>query len=114
MEREHFARGQPFLIPEKFGKIADVAPHVEVARQCAQNASFTRRRPRETEQQLDRRRLAGAVWSEETEDLSARHRHGEARERSHGPVVFRERVGANRRVRGDAQRKLSAIAKISR
>src|SRR5712691_12938509 len=61
VQREHLARGEPRLITEQLGQVADAAECVAIADRRTEDLSVTRRRRREAEQQLHRRRLARAV-----------------------------------------------------
>ena len=73
--REHLARRHPALVAEQLGQVADPAPRRDVAERRPQHAPLAGSRARQAEQQLDGRRLAGAVRAQEAEDLAARHGH---------------------------------------
>src|SRR3989475_5692354 len=86
VEREDLARAQPRLITEQLGQVADATERVAIADRRAEDLSVTRRRRRQPEQQLHRRRLAGAVRSEESEDVAARNGHRQPGERDDAAV----------------------------
>ncbi len=71
VELQHLAGGQPRLVAEQLGQVADATPRRAVAERPAEDRPVALGRPREAEQQLDRRRLAGAVRAEQAEHLAA-------------------------------------------
>ena len=79
VERQHLARLEPRLVAEQLRQVADLAAGREVAHRGAEHLGGARRRAGQPEQQLDGRRLAGAVRTEEAEDLAAPDGHGQAR-----------------------------------
>ena len=91
VQREHLARAQPALIAEQLragsrsgcGSARSTGTCPEYPRLAAGWSG-------EAEEQLDRRGLAAAVRSEETEHLAARHDHGEAGQRDGRTVVLRQ------------------------
>ena len=70
MEREDLAGVQPGLVAEELGQVADPCPRGAVAERRAEHATAARRRPGHAEQELDRGRLAGAVGTEQPDDLA--------------------------------------------
>ncbi len=70
VEGQHLARGQPGLVAEQLGQIAHAASRLAVADRAAEDLARPCRRPREPEEELDRRGLAGAVGTEEAEHLA--------------------------------------------
>ena len=70
VEREDLAGVQPGLVAEELGQVADPRPGRAVAERGAEDATAARRRPGEAEQELDRGRLAGAVGTEQPDDLA--------------------------------------------
>ena len=106
VEAEHLGAAEPALVAEELGQI----PHpLRVWRSPAGRPSTHASPPvgpAEAEEQLHRCGLAAAVRSEESEDLSTRHHHGEARERHGRPVMLGELEGPHRRpVRGRRRRR---------
>src|SRR2546423_499363 len=81
VQREHLLGGEPALVPEKLGKVADVASSPEVADRLAEEPPLARSRPQQAEEELDGGGLAGAVGAEKTEHLAARHGHRETGQR---------------------------------
>jgi hypothetical protein len=61
---------EPRLVAEELGQVADPCARHAITEGGAKHTPGSRRRPGETEQELDRRRLAGSVRSEETEQLA--------------------------------------------
>ena len=96
MSGENFASAQPRLVAEELRQVADPAAGGEVAQRRAQHDALTAGGPGEAEQQLDGSRLARAVGTKESEDLAARHGHGEARESDRLLVALRELPGLDR------------------
>ena len=70
MEGQHLAGVEPGLIAEELGQVADPCPRHAIAEGGAEHPPGSRGRPGETEQELDRRRLAGSVRSEEADQLA--------------------------------------------
>ena len=68
-----------------FRQIADPAPAFRIAYRETGHARRTRRRPREPQQNLDCRGLAGAVGAEETEEFALLDREVDAVERGDVP-----------------------------
>ena len=78
MQREHLVRRHPALVAKEFREIPDSLPRGQIAQRRSQDEPLARRRTRESEQQLDRRRLARPIRPEEAEDFAASDRHRKA------------------------------------
>ena len=93
VETEHLVGREPGLVPEQLGQVADPAARLAVPDPTTEHRPLARRRPRQAEQQLDRRRLARPVGAEEAEHLAGLDVQVERVER-HGPAVdLAQRVG---------------------
>jgi hypothetical protein len=95
MQCEDLTSAQPALIAEQLGQVPHAAARSAITGRVTQNPGFAAGGPCEAEQQLDRRRLAAAVGSQETEHLTARHDHRQPGERHFRAVVLRQFQGAN-------------------
>ena len=69
------------------GKVADALPRRDVANRPAQDLGTARRRENQLHQQLERRRLTGAVGTEEAEDLARLDLERQAVEGAVGPFA---------------------------
>ena len=92
MGSEHLATAQPGLVAEELGQVADASARFAITGRAAEQAGLAGGRTGEAEQQLDGRRLARAVGTEEAEDLARRHAHRQAIERDRAPVALDEGV----------------------
>ena len=86
VQRQHLVRGQPGLVAEQLGQVADPPPRLAVADGPAEHLAGPGGRTREPEQELDGRRLAGAVGAEEAEHLAGLDAEVE-RVEADGPAV---------------------------
>src|SRR5262249_30325127 len=77
MKREKLAPSEPLLKAKVLGQKSDARPSLPVAERLPENEGVASGRPREAEQHLHRRRLPGAVRTEEAEDLTPTHGQGE-------------------------------------
>jgi hypothetical protein len=84
---------EPSLVAEQLGQVADAAAGVAVAQWPAENGSLAAARPGQAKEQLDDRRLAGPVGTQEAEDLAAVHAEVQAVQRERCPVRFPEPGG---------------------
>ena len=71
MQREDFTGGQPGLVPEELGQVADLRADGSVAEGSSKDAARAPGGSGQAQQQLDRRRLARTVRPEETDELAA-------------------------------------------
>ena len=90
---QHLAGGQPGLVAEQLRQVPDPPACVPVAQRAAQHGPAPARRPGQAEQQLDGRRLAGAVGAQEAEHLARRHADVERVEGDGGPVGLAQAMG---------------------
>src|SRR5439155_18162201 len=80
VEGQDFRSRQPTLIAEELRQVADMTSGPQVSDGPAEQPALARGGFQETEQQLHRGRLAGAVGAEESKHLAPRHRHRETGE----------------------------------
>src|SRR5439155_17741735 len=91
VQRKDLARAEPRLVAEELRQVPDPAPRLARPEGLAEDRAAASARLRETEQELDRGRLPGAVRAEEAVHLPRLHGHREARERDDAAAVaFRE------------------------
>src|SRR5205807_6218228 len=88
VQREHLFGGEPALVSEELGKVADVASSPEVADRLAEEPPLARSRSQEAEEKLDGSGLSSPVWAKKTEHLAARHGHREAGQRDSAPKAL--------------------------
>ena len=77
MEIQQLARVQAIVKAKVLGQEADARAHLGIAERRAEHGAAARRRRDEAEQQLQRRRLAGAVRPQKAENLAARDGEGQ-------------------------------------
>jgi hypothetical protein len=70
MKVQQRVAGEPVVKAEVFWQIADAPPSFRVTRRFAEEARVPARRFDQTEQDLDGRGFARAVWAQEAEDLT--------------------------------------------
>ena len=75
---EQLLGGQVVVVVGVLGEVADALARRDVADRLAQNLGAARCRKDQLHEQLQRRRLSGAVWPEKAEDLSGFDRERQA------------------------------------
>src|SRR4029079_2668888 len=104
MESQQLGRGQHLVKAEVLGEKSNPRAHRAIAQRRAEYVPRPRGRRDEREQHLDRRRLAGAVRSEEAEDLALAYLERQIRHRDRRTELLAQAV------RFDHQRTDVAIA----
>ena len=94
---EELARGQRFVQRGRLGNVSDPPLHLERMRHDVESGHprASRRRLDHPGQQFDRRRLAGAIRSEEAEDLSRLHMDGQRVKRDAVAVLSGQILGVD-------------------
>jgi len=98
VERQDLPGVQPRLVPEELGEVPDPSPGGAIAERCAEDATGARGRSGEAEQQLDGRRLAGAVWPEQADEFAPPDGQAQPGERGRPAVRLDDAVELDHRV----------------
>ena len=73
VKAQRFLASEEFVEVRVFGQKADHGPAVHTPAVAPKNFHAAARRPKQTENNLQRRALAGAVWSEQSVNLAGFH-----------------------------------------
>ena len=90
MKVEQCRTAQPVVKPKAFGQVADVSARFGVTGGLASNARFATGGLHQAEQNLDGRRLAGAVWPQEAKHLTGLNREVQPVKRYLAAVLLAE------------------------
>ena len=110
MERQQLPAREPLVEAEVLGKEADSSPRPSITQRGAEQLSRAPVGAGEAQQHLHRRCLAGAVGTEEAEDLSPRHAQGEVADSRSSTERFVQSPGLDGR---SAHESDSAISRSS-
>src|SRR5215471_14876697 len=98
VQLKKLGRGKPVIEAKVFGKKANLAARLHVARGSAQDLGLSAGRKHQAEQHFDGGALAGAVRSEEAEHLTPRHFQGEVSDRYLVAEDLAESAGSDREI----------------
>src|SRR5258708_26506450 len=100
VQGQYLASGQPALIAEQLGQVAEVTPGLQVSDRTAEQPPLPRARLQKPEQQLHGSRLARTVGTQEAEDLAPRDRHRKPGQRDLLAELLGQLDGLDRRRSG--------------